>query len=106
MGFRFMRTILFFDLPSVTSKEKRNYRVFVKNIKKMGFYMIQESVYVKMCIDNQVATGITSRVELIAPPEGNIMVLNVTEKQFSQLKVIIGKSKTDVITSSDRTVLL
>lgn len=106
MGFRFMRTILFFDLPSITSTEKRNYRNFVKSIKKMGFYMVQESVYVKMCIDNQVSSALINKVELIAPPAGNVMMINVTEKQFSQLKVIIGENRTDVITSNDRTILL
>lgn len=101
-----MRTILFFDLPSVTSAEKRNYRNFVKSIKKMGFYMVQESVYVKMCIDNQVSAALINKVELIAPPVGNVMMINVTEKQFSQLKVIIGENRTDVITSNDRTISL
>lgn len=101
-----MRIILFFDLPSITSTDQKNYRNFVKNLKLTGFYMIQESVYVKMCIDSHVANSIINKINKIAPPNGNVMLLTVTEKQFSQIKIIIGTNKTDVITSNDRTIKL
>lgn len=101
-----MRSILFFDLPQVTSSEKRLYRHFVKDIKKLGFYMIQESVYVKMSIDNQVVSSISNKIKSIAPKKGNIMILNITEKQFSQIEVIAGESRTDVITSDERFLII
>ena len=37
MSYRFMRMILFFDLPSVSKKEKREYQKFVKNLKNKGY---------------------------------------------------------------------
>lgn len=101
-----MRTIVFFDLPTITSKDQKNYRDFLKQLKKYGFYMLQESVYVKMCIDNQVVNSIVKKIETFAPSSGSIMVLTVTEKQFSQMNVIIGKNKSDVISSDSRTIVL
>ena len=56
-----MRMILFFDLPTLTSKNRRDYRKFIKHIKKIGFYMIQESVYVKMSIDSQMVNSISNK---------------------------------------------
>lgn len=106
MSYRFMRSILFFDLPQVTSSEKRIYRKFVKNIKEIGFYMIQESVYVKMSIDSQVVSSVVSKVKSFSPKNGNIIILSVTEKQFSQMDIIVGESKTDVITTDERIVVL
>ena len=47
-GFRFMRMIVFFDLPTLTNEDKRNYRKFRKVLIKNGFIMLQESVYCKM----------------------------------------------------------
>lgn len=51
MEYRFMRLILFFDLPVEKAAERRAYAKFVRGIEKLGFYMLQESVYVKMCLD-------------------------------------------------------
>ena len=48
-----MRSILFFDLPSVSKKDKKEYRDFIKLLKTLGFYSLQESVFCKMNIDKQ-----------------------------------------------------
>ena len=37
-GFRFMRMIVFFDLPTLTNEDKRNYRKFRKVLIKKWFY--------------------------------------------------------------------
>ncbi len=101
-----MRTILFFDLPSITSTEQRNYRKFVKNIKKLGFYMIQESVYVKLSIDFQSVNATIDKIKSFVPPKGSIMTLNVTEKQFASLEILLGDNPTDVLNTDERTILL
>ncbi len=43
-----MRMLVFFDLPTLTKEDKRNYRQFRKLLIKNGFIMLQESVYCKM----------------------------------------------------------
>lgn len=106
MSYRFMRTVLFFDLPTIETKDLKEYRKFVRNIKKIGFYMLQESVYVKMLIDKQAQMGVISKVKKISPNNGSIMVLSVTEKQFAQMEIIIGENKIDVITTDERVVIL
>lgn len=99
-----MRIILFFDLPTITYEDLRNYRHFTKNIKKLGFYMIQESVYVRLSIDPQSMDSIVKKVKSILPPTGNVLVLNITEKQFSSMQILLGDINTDVETSDSRTV--
>lgn len=42
-----MRVLVFFDLPIVTSENKKAYRDFRKYLLKNGFLMLQESVYCK-----------------------------------------------------------
>ena len=106
MSYRFMRSILFFDLPTITLKDKKEYRCFVKEIKKMGFYMLQESVYVKMSIDRQAQLFLLQKVKKIAPKRGNIIVLTITEKQFSGMNVISGDFETDIISNDERIVFL
>lgn len=106
MSYRFMRTLLFFDLPTITADDRRNYRKFVKLLKISGFYMLQESVYCRMSIDQQMAEIIANRLKDKLPPEGNIMLLNVTEKQFSTMQILLGESRTDVLVSDERIVNL
>ncbi len=101
-----MRLILFFDLPTTSNQDLRNYRRFIKNIKSQGFYMIQESVYVKLCMDARVAESQTYIVKSVIPPEGNIIILSVTEKQFAAMNILLGESKTDVLNNSERYIEL
>ena len=44
MSYRFMRIIVFFDLPTETLEDKREYRKFRKMLIENGFVMMQESV--------------------------------------------------------------
>lgn len=37
-GFRFMRMIVFFDLPTLTNEDKRNYRKFPQGFDQKWFY--------------------------------------------------------------------
>lgn len=85
-----MRLIVFFDLPVGTSVQRRNYSRFVKYLKKSGYLMLQESVYSKLAINNQVASGLIGRLREVRPPEGLVQVLKVTEKQYASMETIAG----------------
>ena len=43
-----MRVMVFFDLPTESLDDKREYRKFRKYLIKKGFMMLQESVYCKL----------------------------------------------------------
>ena len=45
MSYRFMRMIVFFDLPTKTTADLREYRKFRKLLITNGFVMMQTSVY-------------------------------------------------------------
>ena len=91
MSYRFMRTIVFFDLPTITEENRRDYRKFRKVLIKNGFLMMQESVYCRM---------------LINPTDGIVQVLTVTEKQFSHMEYICGKAHSDIISTDERLIEL
>lgn len=54
MSYRFMRVLVFFDLPVQTSEDMKNYRLFRKTLLKNGFFMMQESVYCRMVLNQSV----------------------------------------------------
>ena len=101
-----MSLILFFDLPSVTKEEKRLYSKFVKQIKKVGFYMLQESVYVKLALNKQIIDSTIEKVNKLLPPNGFVIVLPVTEKQFNNMTIMLGDEKSNVISSDERLIIL
>lgn len=106
MSYRFMRVIVFFDLPVTTEKNKRDYRVFRKFLVKSGFFMMQESVYCKLAQNSTVADGLVETVRKNKPSEGLVQVLQVTEKQYSKMEFIVGQNNTCVLDTDERLVVL
>ena len=101
-----MRTIVFFDLPNIYYKDKRNYQLFHKFLINEGYIMLQESVYSKLALNLQQAEFNINKIRKNAPSKGLIQVLNVTEKQYVDIEYIIGKSNSNVIDNEDRLVVL
>lgn len=103
---RVMRTIVFFDLPNVYSKDKRAYLMFRKFLINEGFIMMQESVYSKIVLNSQQSNLLVERIRKKAPKKGIIQVMNITEKQYSQIEFITGSSNSKIINSEERLIVL
>ena len=103
---RVVRTIVFFDLPNVYLKDKKNYIKFRKYLLSEGFIMMHESVYSKIVMNNQQSVLLLERLRKNAPKKGIIQVLTITEKQYSQIEYIIGESNSKIINTEDRLVIL
>ena len=101
-----MRVIVFFDLPTETIEDRRNYTRFRKNLIKSGFIMVQESVYCRMALNQNAAASIINNVRINRPPKGLVQLLTVTEKQFSKMEFITGEKEYDVIADDRRLVFL
>ena len=101
-----MRTIVFFDLPNVYSKDKRQYLLFRKFLINEGFIMLQESVYYKIVLNSQQYISLLERIKKNSPKKGIIQVMNITEKQYSQMVLIIGHTNTKIIDNEERLVVL
>ncbi len=106
MSYRFMRMILFFDLPTETSQERREYTRFRKYLLKSGFMMMQESVYCKIALNQTVVNSLYDSLQKNKPGKGLIQVLTVTEKQFSKMEFILGEYNGDIINTDERFVEL
>ena len=104
--FRFMRMLVFFDLPTITAEDRKNYRHFRKLLITNGFIMLQESVYCKLMTTPSVEKSINNILQKNKPPKGLIQTLIVTENQFSKMNFIIGESTSDIIDSEERLVIL
>lgn len=106
MSYRFMRILVMFDLPVITAAERREYTKFRKYLIKSGFLMVQESVYCKMSPNSTLAEAVIENIRKNKPEKGLVQVLKVTEKQYAKMEFIVGESKTEVLSSDDRLVIL
>ena len=106
MTYRFMRMILFFDLPVDTMQGRREYTRFRKFLLKSGFMMLQESVYCKLALNQTVVDAVTETVRKNRPPDGIVQLLTVTEKQYSRMEYIVGSYDGDIINSDERFIEL
>lgn len=58
-----MRVIVFFDLPTLTASDKREYNAFRKFLIRDGFFMMQESVYCKLAVNQAAANAIVMQLK-------------------------------------------
>lgn len=101
-----MRVVVFFDLPVLTDKNRRDYRTFRKYLIKSGFLMMQESVYCKLVPNGNGADSVIENLKKNKPPEGLVQGLRVTEKQYAKMDFIVGKASSDVLDTDERLVIL
>ncbi len=106
MSYRYMRILVFFDLPVVTPKNRCDYRRFRNYLIKNGFIMLQESVYCRMALNQTAVNIITDGLKKNKPSEGIIQILQITEKQFQRMEYLLGEYHSDVIDTDERLVIL
>ncbi|MCE8162799.1 MAG: CRISPR-associated endonuclease Cas2 [Candidatus Moeniiplasma glomeromycotorum] len=88
---RQMRIIVLYDLPALTKKNRKDFRYFHKYLLRNGYYMLQFSVYVKLCHTFDYAQESAQKLEKNCPKIGNVRYILITEKQFRNMKMIVGK---------------
>ncbi len=103
---RFMRVIVFFDLPMVNAAERNVYNKFRKFLIKDGFMMMQESVYCKLAANQNAANAIVDHLKNGKPSEGLVQVLIITEKQYSNIQMIVGDKQSDIVNTTERMLIL
>lgn len=103
---KFMRVLLMFDVPTKTKNEQKNANKFRNNLIKLGFFMMQFSVYMKICKGVASAQSALNRVRLILPPLGNVRALIITEKQFDNMQILLGSPSFNEQVNDDKNLVL
>ena len=88
---RFMRIVVFFDLPVATKKDRKIYAQFRKFLIKDGYDMLQFSVYSRICNGDDGTKKHYTRLKDNLPKKGSIRCMKVTEKQYESMEILVGK---------------
>lgn len=96
--YRIMWILVFFDLPTETKKERKIYTIFRKRLIQDGFTMFQFSIYLRHCASRENADSHIKRVKSFLPPAGQVGILSITDKQFGNIELFVGKKEKEVHT--------
>jgi CRISPR-associated protein Cas2 len=86
-----MWILVMFDLPTETKSAKKAYAEFRKALLKDGFQKIQFSIYARHCPSQENSDVHVRRVKMNLPPDGEVRVLTITDKQMERMDVFWGK---------------
>lgn len=90
---KFMRLIVFFDLPTSTKRERKAYTKFRKFLLKDGYTMLQYSVYSRICNGEDAVQKHVRRLnENLPAVNGAIRSLKITERQFENMDILLGSA--------------
>src|SRR5690606_10123452 len=92
-GYRCMWLIVMFDLPVDTRSARRRYAQFRTMLLRQGFSKMQFSVYLRHCASQESAEVHIRRVENALPPDGEVRLLTITDKQFERMRIFWRKRR-------------
>ena len=85
-----MRMLVFFDLPVGTKKQRRDATRFRNFLLKDGYFMVQYSVYARVCNGMDAVEKHRQRLRGNLPETGAIRLMVVTEKQYESVELLLG----------------
>ena len=89
-AYRIMWTLVMYDLPTETKKERKTASQFRKQLLNDGFSMFQFSMYLRHSASSENADVHKNRVKRNLPTHGKIGILQITDKQFGQIEIFYG----------------
>jgi CRISPR-associated protein Cas2 len=93
-AYRIMWTLVMYDLPTETKKDRRLAQLFRKDLIKDGFTMFQFSLYIRHSMSHENADVHKKRVVKNLPENGKVGILQITDNQFEGMEIFYGQDKT------------
>lgn len=95
-AYRVMWTLVMYDLPTETKKERKAAAKFRKELLTDGFSMFQFSMYVRHSASSENADVHSKRVKKLLPEHGKIGILQITDKQFGEMEIFYGTKQVEL----------
>jgi CRISPR-associated protein Cas2 len=102
---RFMWIFVFFDLPTTEKKERRAATQFRNFLLKDGYMMIQYSVYARVCNGPERVEKHLKRLKKKLPDKGSVRALQITDKQYGRMKILLGNRDSNEKNATDQLLL-
>jgi len=93
--YRIMWVMVFFDLPTLTAKDRKQAGLFRKRLIQDGFAMFQFSIYMRHCPSRENAEVHIKRTKSYLPPNGHVVIMQITDKQFGMIEIFYQKKEAE-----------
>ena len=103
---RVLWMFVFFDLPVGTKGERRAATRFRNFLKDDGYMMLQLSVYARVCRGEEAVDKHLQRVTKSLPKKGSVRALQVTDKQYARMRLMLGEAGKNERVAPQQMVLL
>ena len=103
---RILWLFVFFDLPVGTKSERRAATRFRNFLKDDGYMMLQWSVYARVCRGEEAVDKHILRMTKSLPGKGSVRALQVTDKQYARMRLMLGEAKKSEKIAPQQMVLL
>lgn len=94
-----------FDLPVITDKEKKSAIKFRNFLLDDGYIMMQYSIYSRICKNNDDLLKHINRLKINTPKNGNIRLIQITEKQYNDMIIFSGEKAIEEDISIDNLLI-
>jgi CRISPR-associated protein Cas2 len=86
-AYRILWILVFYDLPTESTTDRKNFAKFRKQIMADGFFMFQFSMYIRHTSSRENCEVHIKRVKSFLPPRGHVAILQITDKQFGMIEL-------------------
>ena len=104
-GYRIVWLIVLFDLPVGTKPQRSAATRFRHDLLDEGFEMSQYSVYLRYCASKEQADALARRIELAMPKEGKVHMIQITDKQYENIRTFRGRKREPSPRNPDQLVM-
>jgi len=101
-----MYLFVMFDLPVGKKSERKAASQFRNFLKRDGYDMLQFSIYTRICRGQDAVDKHVNRLKKTVPAQGGIRVLQITDKQYARMLILVGNRKKHEKAGSNQLVLL
>lgn len=101
-----MWLFVLFDLPVKTKSDRRAATRFRKFLKDDGYMMLQYSVYARVCRGEEAVDKHLQRVARNLPAKGSVRALQVTDRQYARMRLMLGDAPKNEKVAPQQLVML
>lgn len=92
-GYRMMWLYVMFDLPVGTHAERKAATKFRHFLLDRGFEMAQFSVYLRFAESREAAEAHIARIGGVLPGKGKVHIVTITDKQYANARIFVGRKR-------------
>jgi CRISPR-associated protein Cas2 len=95
-GWRAMWLVAVYDCPMTSKEARHNYTVFRRQMLKLNFIQLQNSLYLRHFPTKSAVEAAVNRLRLFIPENASVAFFMITDKQYALTKEYFGTKESRI----------